>query len=219
MVKNMFGENNRKEKHNMNNIKVDIKKVVSENLQKTRRQRFDESFKNARNSKNRDEFLVNVVIASSNLISEGYSIDEVEDYIGEGDLAVSGDEALQKVKDADWGKIARGSIMSMIKEYAIKWLLTNVGLNKHFSETAAIFFADYNPLDLLKPFKDPQNCATYMPKMSKSLMEAIARELGGQITGTSNTLTMSVGNIFGESIGESNLPKIVGDKFCKMIHG
>lgn len=204
----------------MNNIKVDIKKVVSENLQKTRKSRFEMAFKNVNKAKSRDEYLANVVIASSNLISEGYSIEEVDNYISEdGNLAVSGDEALQKVKDADWGKIARGSIMSMVKEYAIKWLLTNVGLNKHFSETAAIFFADYDPLELLKPFKDSQNCAVYMPKMSKSLMEAIARELGGQITGTSNTLTMAVGNIFGESIGQSNLPKIVGDKFCKMIHG
>jgi hypothetical protein len=203
----------------MKNIKIDIKKVVSENLQKTRKQRFDESFKNAHESKNYEEFLNHVLIASSNLISEGYSIEDVDGYINEQNVAATADNALDKVKNADWGKIARGSIMSMVKEYAIKWLLTNVGLNKHFSETAAIFFADYDPLDLLKPFKDPQNCAAYMPKMSKSLMEAIARELGGNITGTSNTLTMAVGNIFGESIGQSNLPKIVGDKFCKMIHG
>ena len=31
-------------------------------------------------SKNSDEFLNNVLIASSNLISEGYEINEIEDY-------------------------------------------------------------------------------------------------------------------------------------------
>lgn len=203
----------------MNNIKVDIKKVVSENLQKTRKQRFDESFKNAHNSKNYDEFLNNVLIASSGLISEGYSIDEVEDYISEEGVAATADDALDKVKNADWGKIARGSIISMIKEYAIKWLLTNIGLNKHFAETAAIVFAGYNPLNLIKPFKDASNCQQYMPDLCDAIMEAIARELGGQVTGTSNTLTMGIGNIFGEAIKESNLGEISSGKFCKMIHG
>lgn len=203
----------------MNNIKVDIKKIVSENLQKTRKQRFDETFKRAHNSKDYDEFLNNVLIASSSLISEGYSIDEVEDYISEEGITDTADDALDKVKNADWGKIARGSILSMVKEYAIKWLLTNVGLKKEFAETAAIVFADYNPLNLIKPFKDSANCQQYMPDLVDAIMEAIGRQIGGNITKTSNTLTMGVGNIFGESIKESNMGEIASGKFCKMIHG
>ena len=203
----------------MKNIKIDIKKVVSENLQKTRKQRFDESFKNAHESKTHEEFLNNVLIASSSLISEGYTIEEVDEYINEQSIAATADDALDKVKNADWGKIARGSILSMVKEYAIKWLLTNVGLKKEFAETAAIVFADYNPLNLIKPFKDASNCQQYMPELCDAIMEAIGRQIGGQITGTSNTLTMGVGNIFGESIKQSNLGEIASGKFCKMIHG
>ena len=48
----------------MNNIKVYIKKIVNENLQKTRKQRFDESFTIVGESKNSDEFLNNVLIGS-----------------------------------------------------------------------------------------------------------------------------------------------------------
>jgi len=203
----------------MKNIKIDIKKVVSENLQKTRKQRFDESFKNAHESKTHEDFLNNVLIASSSLISEGYTIEEVDEYINEQSVAATADDALDKVKNADWGKIARGSILSMVKEYAIKWLLTNVGLKKEFAETAAIVFADYNPLNLIKPFKDSSNCQQYMPELCDAIMEAIGRQIGGQITGTSNTLTMGVGNIFGESIKQSNLGEIASGKFCKMIHG
>lgn len=203
----------------MKNIKIDIKKVVSENLQKTRKQRFDESFKNAHESKNYEEFLNHVLIASSNLISKGYSIEDVDGYINEQSIATTADDALDKVKNADWGKIARGSILSMVKEYAIKWLLTNVGLNKEFAETAAVVFADYNPLDLIKPFKDSGNCTQYMPKLCDAIMEAIGRQIGGRVTGTSNTLTMGIGNIFGESIRESNLGEVASGKFCKMIHG
>ena len=203
----------------MKNIKIDIKKVVSENLQQTRKQRFDESFKNAHQSKNYEEFLNNVLIASSSLISEGYSIDDIDGYITDQGIASTADDALDKVKNADWGKIARGSILSMVKEYAIKWLLTNVGLKKEFAEIAVIVFADYNPLNLIKPFKDTQNCQQYMPELCDAIMEAIGRQIGGQITGTSNTLTMGVGNIFGESIKQSNLGEIASGKFCKMIHG
>ena len=49
----MFGQNNK----NMSNIKLDIKKIVSENLQKTRKEIFDDAFKNAHNSINENEFI------------------------------------------------------------------------------------------------------------------------------------------------------------------
>ena len=135
----------------MNNIKVNIKKIVNENLQKTRKQRFDESFTIVSESKNPDEFLNNVLIASSNLISEGYEINEIENYINELDvksMVSSGDSALDQVKNADWGGIMKGTIMSSIKEYAIKWLLNNLGMKGEITDFMATVFADYNPIKL-----------------------------------------------------------------------
>jgi hypothetical protein len=209
----------------MGNIKVDIKKIVSENLQKTRKEIFKESFSIVKGSSNRDEFLSRILIASSNLISEGYEMDEIEDYLNEQDvnsLVASGDDALTQLKNADWGKIARGSIVSSIKEYAIKWLLNNLGLKGEIVDTVAIVFADYNPLDLLKPFKDMSTCtsADGMPKLCDAIMEGIGRHIGGKIGGSGSTVVrLGVGNIFGESIRESNIGEIAGAKFCKMIHG
>jgi hypothetical protein len=207
---------------NMKNIKVDIKKIVSENLQKTRKERFEEAFKNAHSSKNENEFLKNVIVASSVLISEGYEISEIDDYIGEQSLVGSADDALEKVKNADWGKIGRESIMNSIKEYAIRWFLSHTGLNQRFSEVAAMVLTRMgNPLDVLKPFKDSSGCSQYMPKIAGSIMIAFARELAGETlnVGQSNTASTVAGNIFGDSIEESNLPTIISGKFCKMIHG
>ena len=206
----------------MSNIKVDIKKIVSENLQKTRKERFDEAFKKAHSSKNENEFLKNVVVASSVLISEGYEISEIDEYIGEQSLASSGDDALEKVKNADWGKIGRESIMNSIKEYAIRWFLSHCGLSEKYSGIAAAVLTRMgNPLDVLKPFKDAAGCSQYMPKIAGSIMIEIAREMAGGIVGVKerNTATTVAGNIFGDAIEESNLPTIVAGKFCKMIHG
>jgi hypothetical protein len=210
----------------MSNIKLNIKKVVSENLQRTRKEIFQESFSIVRGSSSKDEFLTRVLIASSNLISEGYEMNEIESFLNEQDassLAAAGDDALSQVKNADWGKIARGTIMSSIKEYAIKWLLNNLGMKGEIVDSVAIVFADYNPLDLLKPFKDMASCTKpdAMPKLCDSIMEAVGRYVGGQIAGGggSTIVKLGVGNLFGESIQQSNIGEIAAAKFCNLIHG
>jgi hypothetical protein len=210
----------------MSNIKLNIKKVVTENLQRTRKEIFQESFSIVKGSSTKDEFLTRVLIASSNLISEGYEMDEIESFLDEQDsssLVAAGDDALSQVKNADWGKLAKGTIMSSIKEYAIKWLLNNLGMKGDIVDAMAIVFADYNPLDLLKPFKDMSSCtsADGMPKLCDAIMEGVGRYIGGQIAGGggSTVVKLGVGNLFGESIKESNIGEIAGAKFCNLIHG
>lgn len=210
----------------MNNINLNIKKVVSENLQRTRKEIFQESFSIVRGSSTKDEFLTRVLIASSNLINEGYEMDEIESFLNEQDsssLVAAGDDALSQIKNADWGKIARGTIMSSIKEYAIKWLLNNLGLKGEIVDSVAIVFADYNPLDLLKPFKDMSSCMRpeAMPQLCDSIMEAVGRYIGGQVSGGggSTIVKLGVGNLFGKSISESNIGEIAATKFCNLIHG
>lgn len=209
----------------MSNIKLNIKKVVTENLQRTRKEIFQESFSIVRGSSSKDEFLTRVLIASSNLISEGYEMDEIESFLNEQDassLVAAGDDALSQIKNADWGKLARGTIMSSIKEYAIKWLLNNLGMKGEIVDSMAIVFADYNPLDLLKPFKDMSSCtsADGMPKLCDAIMEGVGRYIGGQLAGGGSTVVkLGVGNLFGESIKESNIGEIAGAKFCNLIHG
>ena len=210
----------------MSNIKLNIKKVVSENLQRTRKEIFQESFSIVRGSSTKDEFLTRVLIASSNLISEGYEMDEIESFLNEQDassLVAAGDDALSQVKNADWGKLAKGTIMSSIKEYAIKWLLNNLGMKGEIVDSMAIVFAEYDPLDLLKPFKDMSSCMgpKAMPKLCDAIMEAVGRYIGGQATGGggSTIVKLGVGNLFGEAIEQSNLGEIAGAKFCNLIHG
>ena len=56
----------------MNNIKLDIKKIVSENLQKTRKQRLEESFNHIKDIKDVETLYSQILFTSSNLIEEGY---------------------------------------------------------------------------------------------------------------------------------------------------
>jgi hypothetical protein len=209
----------------MNNIKLNIKKVVSENLQRTRKEIFQESFSIVRGSSSKDEFLTRVLIASSNLISEGYEMDEIESFLNEQDassLVAAGDDALSQVKNADWGKIAKGTIMTSIKEYAIRWLLSNLGLKGEASEFVASTFARFDPLNLLKPFKDMSSCmaSDSMPALCDAIMKSIGSYIGGQVSpGGSEVVKLGVGNLFGESIEASNLGEIAGAKFCNLIHG
>jgi hypothetical protein len=208
----------------MSNIKLNIKKIVSENLQQTRQQRFQESFSIVKGSSNRDEFLTRVLIASSNLISEGYEMDEIESFLNEQDsesLVDMGSDALTQLKNADWGKIAKGTIMSSIKEYAIRWLLNNLGLKGDITDFMASTFARFNPLNLLKPFKDMPSCmeADSMPALCDAIMKSIGSYIGGKVSpGGSEVVKLGVGNLFGESIEQSNLGEIASEKFCKLIH-
>jgi hypothetical protein len=205
----------------MSNIKVDIKKIVSENLQKTRKEVFDDAFRNAHKSINENEFIFNVAVASYDLIQEGYDISEIDSYILEQSLVDNMDDSLEKIKKADWGSIARSTILDSIKEYAIKWFLDSAGISEKWSRNLSITLSKFNPLDLLKPFKDSAGCSNYMPKLVDAIVLAFAREIAGEVTGAKETTVSSVlsGNLLYQGIESSNLGETLASKFCKVIHG
>ena len=205
----------------MSNIKLDIKKIVSENLQKTRKEIFDDAFRNAHSSINENEFIFNVAVASHDLIQEGYSISEIDEYILEQSMTDKLDDNLEKIKNADWKSVAKATVLDSIKEYAIKWFLDSAGIKPKWSKNLSITLSKFNPLDLLKPFKDSSGCVNYMPKLVDAIVLAFAREIAGELTGAQQTTVSSVlsGNLLYQGIEKSNLGETLASSFCKSIHG
>jgi hypothetical protein len=205
----------------MNTIKVNIKEIVRTNLinESDRRKHILNSFQKIKDLKN-EQLLEGYISTSNKLISEGYGFHEIENLINEIENPLNMLDG-----KVDWGGMFKESLYSSAKEYIIKWLLNAVGMGPQWSTTMAQALADLNPLDLLKPFKNEQNCIQYMPNICDTVLEVLVRYLGSSATGTNRTDynwsgmgSVGVGNIFGEAIRESNIGESISNKLCKVIH-
>ena len=118
----------------------------------------------------------------------------------------------------------KGAITSEIKEYAIKWILDAFGFNKTFATSASIVFADVNPIDFVRVFKDMSTCQQKMSNITGHISEAIVRYVAGSMTKTNNQDNWSgvgsklIGNIFGEALTTSDFNKKMADLCCQAIH-
>jgi len=190
----------------MKKIKINIDEIVSKKLNMTREKRLQEAFIPLSDIKEKDQFLKKYIIVASNLIEEGYTLDEIEN-------------PLNKL-NVDWGGMFKESLWSEAKEYAIKWLLEAFGVREDIAKQLGIVLADMNPLDIIRIFKNPQMCQTHMPHISDAIVEALVRYYGGKSinAGTDNAATSLVGNIVGESIKKSNIGETISNITCKIIH-
>lgn len=199
-----------------------LKTKIKETLLEERNRKLKESFAELEDISDNTFLIERFLVISSNLMEQGYEVDEI---FGMDNL---GSDLTGKLDSANWKETLGSGAMSAAKEYIIRFVLKEVfGAGEGFSTMAAQVFADYSPLDLLKPFKDESNCNQYMPKLCNSLIEVLVRYIGsGMIGADRNDYSLSFkgigstvgGNIFGEIIHESNMGKTMADKFCKIIH-
>lgn len=203
-------------------IKETVKKVVLEH----RKMKLEETFADLREIRD-----INFLVESFNssfvgLLNEGYNPNEIMEFINEADIFPTSTE---EFKNLDFKKIMGDALLSNVKEYVIRFVLTRVfGAGQEFSTFAAQVFADLSPLELLKPFKDEQMCRSSMPKIADSLLEVLSRYIGGSVAGTNNRnsyglnvtdiASSTAGNIFGEIIRDSNVGETIADKFCSVVH-
>ena len=202
----------------MNNIKLDIKKIVSENLQKTRKQRLEESFNHIKDIKDVETLYSQILYTSSNLIEEGYEIEEVESIVnglteqGIIDSALGG---MEDLKNKDWSGDVKSGLWSAAKEYVINYFVTALGIkNETFSRTISVILANMSPLEILKPFKNSQYCTQYMPKLTGSVLEAFA----SSIIGNDNAVKNVSRNILMDTFSKSNINQVMANDICKIIH-
>lgn len=209
----MFGQKIEK----MNNIKLDIRKVVSDNLQKTRKQRLEESFNYIKDIKDVETLYYQILRTSSNLIEEGYKIEEVENAVNnlsEQGIVDSVLGGMEDLKNKDYSGDVKSGLYSAAKEYVINYFAGAFGFNELWSKEISVVFANMSPIEILKPFKNSQYCTQYMPKLSSTIIEAIL----AAVMGKDNAVKNIARNIFTESINESNLNQIISNKLCKIIH-
>jgi hypothetical protein len=201
----------------MNNIKLDIKKIVSENLQKTRKKRLEESFNHIKDIKDVETLYSQILHTSSNLIEEGYEFEEVETVVnslneqGIIDTVLGG---MEDLKNKDWAGDVKTGLWSAAKEYVINYFVSALGVNEFWSKELSVIFANMTPIEILKPFKNAEYCTQYMPKLSGTIVEATV----AAVMGKDNAVKNISRNILTEALSESNINQVLANKFCKIIH-
>lgn len=202
---------------------MDLRGQINNILLEERNRKLNESFNDLKDINDVDFLSNKITNITLDLMNENYSIEEIEK-----SFIIFEQNNSWDFKNMDLSGVFKNSMLSGVKEYIINFILVKVfGANKNFAATASVVFADFNPIDLLKIFKNEQVCYPSMTKLSDSLMEAIVRYIGGKITGTDRTdydlnvkgiVSTGFGNIFGEIIRDSNIGESIASKFCKMIH-
>jgi len=195
----------------------EIKVIIKSNLLEERKRKLTESLSSLSGIKDKNTLLEKYLITTSNLMSDGYTIEEIE-----------ASDIYNKMNSVDWKGVVGDSILTTAKEYIIKYVMQEVlGANATFSRMFAQFMANINPLDLLKPFKDEQSCIQSFPQISDGILIVMFRSIaGGEIGADSNSYQLGLkdgisaigGNMVGQAIKESNISEKVSNIFCKAIH-
>lgn len=195
----------------------EIKVIIKSNLLEERKRKLNESLSSLTGIKDKDTLLEKYLITTSNLLGNGYTIEEIES-----------SDIYNKMNSIDWKGVVGDSILTTAKEYIIKYVMQEVlGANPTFSRMFAQFMSNVNPLDLLKPFKDEQSCIQSFPQISDGILIVMFRSIvSSEIGGDSNSyqlglkdgLSAIAGNMMGQAIKESNISEKVSDMFCKAIH-
>ncbi len=162
----------------MSDINLNIKNVVYKNLVNKRNEILSESFVIDENI-GYDEMIRKHAIIAVKLINEGYTINEIANYI---DKANSSIQDLTNT-DFDYGEVFKDSMKSMAKEFAIKFILEYFGFNPTLSTYLAQGLSDLSFKDIILPFKDRQNCINHLPNVLDSILEVIVRQAGHKLTG------------------------------------
>lgn len=202
----------------MEKVNLKIKNIVSNNLQKKRKENLIESVSILNEAHDFNSFIDKYKTITNKLLSEGYT---------EKEILIQLNEFENPLDKIDFGGMAKESLYSGAREFAIKYILAALGFSDSLSTKLAVGLADYlkNPLDIIRMFKDSSSCMAGAPRVFDSVGEVLIRQLGGSITKVnSNDYDWSgvgsayVGNMFGEALRKSNFGETVGNLFCKAIH-
>ncbi len=158
----------------MNNITVNIKNIVSENLNEIREKKLNESY-DFSDVKTKEELIHRYVETSIKLINEGFSLDDIKSKLSDANVTVKDKTNL------DFSDAFVSSLYSTGKEFAIKWLLDYIGFNPTLSRMLAQGLADVSIRDIILPWKNLQTCEKHMPNLLDAVLEVWVRNEGSKI--------------------------------------
>lgn len=199
-----------------------VKNIVSNALNEQRKIRLEEAYIELEDIRDNDYLIERYLLITTDLVNEGYEIDEID----------VPDSVKKLVPNSVTGSDIKGALTdaaaTSAKEYIIRFVLKEIfGAGAGFSTFAAQLFADWNPLDLLKIFKNKEECDKYFPSLSDRLLTMLVRYIASnEVGGDRNDYSVSfkgigstyLGNLFGEVIKDSDVSEKISNKFCEFIH-
>jgi hypothetical protein len=201
---------------------MNLKEEIRGTLLEQRKVKLNESFDILNDIRDVNFIVEKYIEISSKLIEEGYSIEEIENT-----------DVKNKLDSIDWSEAMKQGALSAVREYAIRYVLTTIfGDNKNFNTIAAKILADLNPIDLIRIFKNEENCNKFLPNVVNSLLELLIRKFGSDMFGVDSNsydlnpfkggfrdiITNYSGNISGELVRKTDIAQKISNKFCKVIH-
>jgi len=204
---------------------MELKKYIKETLVEERQRKLTMSLSELEDIRDDNYFVERYFLTCSKLLEEGYSLDEIE-----------GTGLKDKLNQIDWKGALSDAAVNSGKEYAIRFILTQVfSASPSFATFLAGTLADINPLNLIRIFKGPGECNSGFPEIANALLEQLVRYIAAGATGvdrnsydldptkSGNTAIRDVastvaGNMFGDIIRESDIGKKITKRFCEFIH-
>mgnify|MGYP003343129168 CR=1 FL=1 len=209
--------------------RVNISEKIKKSLVEERQRKLTMSLSELEDIRDDNYFVERYFLTCSKLLEEGYSLDEIE-----------GTGIKDKLNNIDWKGALSDAAVNSGKEYAIRFILTQVfSANPSFATFLAGTLADINPLNLIRIFKGPSECNSGFPQIIDALLEQLVRYIAAGATGVDrnsydlnplrnlgqggNTAIRDVastvaGNMFGDIIRESDIGEKITKRFCEFIH-
>jgi len=195
--------------------------ILKEELKKERDNYLTESFKSLSEISDRDLLVQKLGETTIKLIEDGYTPEEIT-LVVEQDGGIFGALKDKEGKFNLWNTIMGGG-KSMFFEQMIRILFVDIlGMSEKWGQSAAILLSDYNPLHILRLFKNQQYCTQEVTELAPAIIEVIINN--SPIWGESQeTMTVSgvgkvgVRNVAIEALRESNLDDIIARKICEYI--
>ena len=208
---------------------MSLKSEIKKNLVEERQRKLTTSLSELEDIRDDNYFVEKYFLTCSKLLEEGYSLEEIEST-----------GIKDKLNSIDWKGALSDAAVNSGKEYAIRFILTQVfSVGPNAATFLSRTLADMNPLNLIKIFKGPSECNSGFPEIVDTLLEQVVRYLAAGATGIdSNTydlnpirnlgqggntairdvVSTTAGNLFGEIIKESDLGEKISKRFCEFIH-
>ncbi len=205
----------------MKKITIDTKSIVNKTLKEKRKSNLEESFSSLRSIEDPKIYLDKCLNTSIKLLGEGYTENEVNQQLMK-EFTLPTSLGLDKLDFKQLGLDVGGSYL---KELAINWILRYLGVSPGWSTTLSQAFADLNPLDLIRVFKNKESCLEHSKHIMDSVLEVSLRagvssvfNIDRNNEGWGGVIPSILGNVSGEAIRGTNMGETMGGAFCKLIH-
>jgi len=195
--------------------------ILKEELKKERDDYLFESFNSLSTISDKDLLVQKLGETTIQLIEDGYTPEEIT-LIVEQNGGIFGSLRDENGQFNLWNTIFGGG-KSMFFEQMIRILIVDIlGFGEKFGQSAAILLSDYNPLHILRLFKNKQYCIQEVTELAPTIVEIIINnnQFDGQsqdVTSWSGMKKVGFRNIAMDAVRESNLDNILGTKICEYI--